>query len=198
MGRTNLEQRLKTDIHEKNTIARSLRRRLRQIERFRRRSPDLKGRWKERYLITAARLEEGARRVAKELIASGEELQRRMQEELKISESEVKAFEQRFEKEQAEHQAALEKAKKSMNLYRHEAANQAWRHASEEDRKDLHRLEDEGYTARAQAIKEGKDVKKIAEELSSEAKDKAFFKLELERIAGERVILKELAASSQA
>ena len=65
MGRTNLEQRLKTDIHEKNAISRNLRRRLRQIERFRRRSPTLKGRWKDRYLTTADRLEKDARKQAK-------------------------------------------------------------------------------------------------------------------------------------
>ena len=198
MGRTNLEQRLKTDIHEKNTIARSLRRTLRQIEKFRRRSPELKGRWKERYLTTAARLEEGARKVAKEIIASGEDLQRRMVEEQKISESEVQAFEERFEKERAEHRAAMEKANKSMELYEQEAASLSWWGASEEERKNLHKLEDEAYKARAKVIEEGKDVRKALKELSSEAKDKAFFKLELERIAAERIALKGLAAPSKA
>ena len=193
MGRTNIEQRIKTGIHEKNRISRKLRRRLREIEEYRRSSASRKGHWKKRYAASADRLEEEARKLARDVIARGETLQKKMQDELKFSEGEVKAFEEKFEKERAEHRAAMEKAGKAMEFYEHEAAQQALRGTTKEDAGKLQALEDEAYKARSKARKEAEDVRKALKEISSEAKDKAFFTLELERIAAERAALKGLA-----
>ncbi len=189
MGRTNVEQGLKREIGEKNALTRRLRERLQEISRYRRRAGEEGGhRWRKRYAATAGRLDAEARALAAEVLRRGEDLERRIHEELRISEGEIADFKQRYEKELAEYREAHRKAKIAVEDW--ELAKRSWKAASKAEQDRLRTFEAESAQARAQESKEKKDAEKLANEQRSEARDKAHFTLELARIAAERAGLK--------
>lgn len=189
MGRTRTEKRLKRAINEKNVLSKRLRERTRLKSRFNRLSTAAASRrWQKRYASTAERLAGEVRRLTETVLADGASLGRRIREEMKISEDEVRAFEKRYEKELAEYREARKKADVLLEDY--QLAQHTWTSASRQEHDNLHQLEGEAARARAEARKEKKDAEKVQREIESEARDKTFFTLELERISAERLSLK--------
>jgi hypothetical protein len=197
MGRTNVEQRLKREIAEKNELSRELRRRLSKIAKYRRQGAEAGStRWRKRYGSTAERLGFGTVKMAERVVEWGKELEKKIREEMKISEQELKDFEARYEKELSEYRAAYEKAKAAKKgaqtaLAEWEVAEHAFHNATAEDWKKYEAAVAEAAKARAQETKEKKDAEKALQEIESEKRDKTLFLLELERIAAERRAFKK-------
>ncbi len=194
MGRTNEEQRLKGEIGAKNFHAAQLREVLAEIAKFRRQAGETgKRRRQKKLTATVDRLESRAGDLRACVLPWGADLEKRIREEMKISEDEVREFQKRYEKELAEYRQAHAEAK--AKIEEHQVVAHSWRHASEEERKRLREIE--GAAAKAQAKaqakeeKEKKEAEKVAQEIDSEARDKAFFNLELKRIAVEQVAFKK-------
>ncbi|MBI2900041.1 MAG: hypothetical protein HYY17_07635 [Planctomycetes bacterium] len=190
MGRTNVEQKLKGDIGHKNRHAALLRARLAEAAKYRRLAAETRNRRKSKqYAASADRLQAEIERLRACVLDCGRDLDKRIREEMKISEQEVADFQKRYEKELAEYRQAHADAK--VKTEDHALAAVGWRHASQEERKKLTELQTVAAKARAQETKEQKDAAKVQKELDSEARDKAFFSLELKRIAVEQVAFRK-------
>lgn len=182
MGRTNFEQKLKGDIGSKNCHSRCLRSRLEEIAGYRVAAGTAgSNRWRKRYATTAARLEGKVGLLRDLVLRWDEELEKRIHEEMKISEGEIREFQARFQKELAEFYEAQKKTKAAAGEW--ERVQKSFRKASAEERA---RLQAAAAKAQAREKKEYKDAEKMAREVEWEERDKALFTLELERIAAER------------
>lgn len=185
MGRTNAEQRLKREIGEKNWHAALLRGRLAEIAKYKRLAGETRKRRKaKKYAKTAERLAAKYEDLRACVLKWGAELSKRIREELKFSEQEVADFQKRYEKEMEDYRKAHASAKFATDEF--EILSHSWRHASADEHKRLAEFEAAAAKARSREQKELKEAVQVAKELDSEARDKAFFDLELKRIAAEQ------------
>lgn len=197
MGRTNVEQKLKREIGEKNQHSRLLRRKLAEVAKYLRLAAAAGGkRWKKRYAKTAARVGAGAEGLRECVLKWDAELEKKIREEMKISEAEVQEFQRTYEKELAEYKAAHEKAKASKKTAK--VSTEDWelaQHASQKALEGARKAHQDAIAAAAKAAssetKEKKDAEKALQEVESEKRDKALFTLELDRIVAERHTFKK-------
>lgn len=172
-----VERAIRKDLSEKNALRRELEDRLKAAARWKARLAAEKKRGRGKRLEQslsryAARIEA----LRKDVLARDRDLQKRIVAEMKFSEQEVRDFESRYKKELDE----AVKARASIA-----AAQKEEKDAEARGEPTVSDLLRKVGRARRQALKEDKDVKAVEKELTSEAKDRALFEAELQRIAAE-------------
>ncbi len=177
MGRTRIERTLKREIQEMKSLRKYLFERMQEASRYEHRAGKaLSHRWSKRYASTAARLLEEIQQLKSVFLRQGEELERKIIEERKISEQEIKDFQAQLEREVQEYKEAQK------NLQTLEQAN-----ALMDDPEKLQKVE----AAKIKEKKEKKDVDKVRGELVSEARDERLFLEVLHQILTDRSTLQE-------
>jgi hypothetical protein len=190
VGRTNFEQRLKRDIGAKNQISSRLGNLTRKAAGFQSDAETTGNRRKQKkYTSTYERLSTEIAELAKAILQQGDELEKRIHDEMKISHGEIQDFKASYEKEYAEAKAAAAKLKKAEHDWH--LAERSFKKASAKDQKKLEELSNLVGKARAASAREQEDVNKAGREVESEERDKVFFRLELKRIAAERSALRK-------
>lgn len=177
MGRTRIERTLKGEIQEMKSLRKDLFERMQEASRYEHQAGKaLSHRWSKRYASTAARLLEEIQQLKSVFLRQGEELERKIIEERKISEQEIKDFQAQLEREVQEYKEAQK------NLQTLEQAN-----ALMDDPEKLKKVE----AAKIKEKKEKKDVDKVRGELVSEACDERLFLEVLHQILTDRSTLQE-------
>jgi len=181
MGRTRIERTLKREIQEMKSLRKHLFGRIREVGQYEHRAEKaFSHRWRKRYASTAARLTEEIKRLEPVFLHQCEALEHKIMEEQKISQQEVKGFQEQFEREAKEYKEAQEELKKL------EEAK-----AATDDPEKLKKVEANLERAEIKEKKERKDVGKISRELDSEARDKRLFIEVLDQILSDRAKLQE-------
>lgn len=177
MGDTHnpVERALRRDISGHNGLRRQAVDLERRISRWADRAEGCKNkRRRKRLEASIERTRPTLAGLRERLQARGTELRNRIVTELKFSEGEVNAFQEKFRKEHAEYVKAAQAAGKARR-----AADKIEKEAPVETaNKVLRRLG----RAERKARGEGKDVKAVERELTSEARDRAFFEDALHRL----------------
>jgi hypothetical protein len=177
MGRTRIEGTLKREIQEMKGLRKYLFERMQEASRYEHQAGKaLSHRWSKRYAFTAARLLEEIQQLKSVFLRQGEELERKIIEERKISEQEIKDFQAQLEREVQEYKEAQK------NLQTLEQAN-----ALRDDPEKLKKVE----AAKIKEKKEKKDVDKVRGELVSEARDERLFLEAMHQILTDRNTLQE-------
>jgi hypothetical protein len=181
MGRTRIERTLKREIQEMKRLRKHLFGRIREVVQYEHRADKaFSHRWRKRYSFTAARLTEEIEQLKPVFLHQGEALERKIMEEQKISEQEIKDFQEQLEREAKEYKEAQEKLKKLEKVK-----------TVTDDPEKLKKVEANLERAEIKEKKEKKDVDKIRRELDSEARDKRLFIEVLDQILRDRATLQE-------
>ena len=181
MGRTRIERTLKKEIQEMKTLRKYLFERMQEAARYERKAEKaMSHRWRKRYASTAGRLLEENIPLKSVLLQQGEELERRIIEERKISEQEIKDFQAQLEREVREYKEAQN------NLQSLKKAD-----TSTDDPEKLKEVEANLASARIKEKKEKKEVDKVKRELDSETRDERLFLEVLNQILTDRATLQE-------
>lgn len=169
------ERKLKTDIIEKNILRRDLKKKFSAINRWKKKLNQTNNLQKRKKMESSiVRYQDGIEPLMKELLHMGEDLEKRIKDEMNYSEEEITAFQTNLEK----HAKELERIQD--NLKKEDAK-------PEESDKD--RPSQGSKFQLAKLLKEEvKKMRKDEKELKSEERDKALFTLELKRIALDRKI----------
>lgn len=177
------ERRLFRDLNEKNRLAGEFRRLSSRARHWRarlRRGPSK--RWQAQYRNSLRRADARLAKLRAELLSRAEQLKARIQEEQKLSKTEIKQFEKQYEKEVAE----LKEAQQAAAAAR-EVIAKARQEAGETDQaaEVLAELRRKSWNAAKDLRRESSEVKKAEQEIASEEQDKAILTYELRRIVAE-------------
>lgn len=183
-NRTAEERRLKTDIHTKNALRSELSRSLKQLHLWQDKLQDLKNTRRSRKLTeTVARYAEYINDLREYIAPILNDLETRIQSEMKFSETEITQFKSEVEDETREAEAAREafqKAREALdNLTKDEKAAPEQLNAA----RDLYRKAFRTFKLERRQLKEAKG------ELKSELVDRDIFKAEIKRIMVERTFV---------
>ena len=179
MGRTRIERTLKKEIQEMRSLRKYLFERMHEAARYEHQAEKaMSHRWRTRYASTAGRLMVDTIQLKSVLLDQGEALERRIIEERKISEQEIKDFQAQLEREIQEYKEAQK------NLKALEKAN-----TLTNDPEKMKEAEADLASAKSKEKKEKKDVDKIKRELDSEARDERLFLEVLNQILKDRAAL---------
>ena len=179
MGRTRIERTLKKEIQEMGRLRKNLFECMHEATRYEHQAEKaVSHRWRKQYASTAGRLMVETIQLKSALLDQGEALERRIIEERKISEQEIKDFQAQLEREIQEYKGAQK------NLKALEKAN-----TLTNNREKMKEAEADLASATGKEKKEKKDVDKIKRELDSEARDERLFLEVLNQILKDRAAL---------
>ena len=169
------ERKLKTDIIEKNILRKDLKKKLSAISRWKKKLDQTNNHQKRKKMESSlVRYQDGIEALTKELLSMGEDLEKRIKDEMTYSKDEITAFQTSLEK----HAEELKKIQESIK-----------KEDAKPEESDKDRPSQESKFHLAKLLKEEvKKMKKDKKELKSEERDKALFTLELKRIALDRKI----------
>jgi chromosome segregation ATPase len=177
------ERELFRDINEKNRLAGEFRRLSSRAKHWRGRlSRGPSKRWQAQYRNSLRRAERRLAELRTELLSRAQQLRARIEEEQKLSKTEIKQFEKQYEKEVAElreAQKAAAEAKEAIAGARADADD------TEEAAAVLAELRRKSWGAAKELRRETSEVKKAEQELASEEQDKLVLTYELRRIVAE-------------
>lgn len=175
------ERELFRDINDKNRLAGEFRRLSSRAKHWRGRlSRGPSKRWQAQYRNSLRRAERRLTELRTELLSRAEELKARIEEEQKLSKTEIKQFEKQYEKEVAELREAQKAAAEAK-----EAIADARADADEEAAAVLAELRRKSWGAAKELRRETSELKKAKQELASEEQDKLVLTYELRRIVAE-------------
>jgi hypothetical protein len=201
---TIVEKKIKTDIIQKNTLRKELTRKIREIKRLSDLLQKTKNRKKrKRYKKDIERHIPGIREKKKQLSEMINDLEKRISEEMKYSEKELKILSQTYDKEYEEMVQAknlLLKAQKTtlsdkekLDISGMSIDVQTEKQKTDEKESDVkvpvYPRELLLARAKKRLKNEFKDVTEVEKEIASEQKDKQLFENELKRIVLEKKIL---------
>jgi hypothetical protein len=179
MGRTRIERTLKKEIQEMRSLRKNLFERMHEAARYEHQAEKaMSHRWRKRYASTSGRLMVETIQLKSVLSDQGEALERRIIEERKISEQEIKDFQAQLEREIQEYKEAQK------NLKALEKANSLTKNPEK-----MKEAEADLASAKSKEKKEKKDVDKLKRELDSEARDERLFLEVLNQILKDRAVL---------
>jgi hypothetical protein len=179
MGRTRIERTLKKEIQEMRSLRKNLFERMHEAARYEHQAEKaMSHRWRKRYASTSGRLMVETIQLKSVLSDQGEALERRIIEERKISEQEIKDFQAQLEREIQEYKEAQK------NLKALEKANTLTNNPEK-----MKEAEADLASAKSKEKKEKKDVDKLKRELDSEARDERLFLEVLNQILKDRAAL---------
>jgi hypothetical protein len=179
MGRTRIERTLKKEIQEIGSLRKYLFERMHEAARYEHQAEKaMSHRWHKRYASTAGGLMVETIQLKSVLLDQGEALERRIIEERKISEQEIKDFQAQLEREIQEYKEAQK------NLKALEKANSLTKNPEK-----MKEAEADLASAKSKEKKEKKDVDKLKRELDSEARDERLFLEVLNQILKDRAVL---------
>ena len=171
------------DLTEKNRLAGEFRRLSMHMQRWQQRMRKRRSkRWRAQYGGSIRRGEERLVELRAELLTRAEDLRARIQDEQKISETEVRQFAEQYKKEVEE----LKRARKALAEAREvlaEAASKA--PDTEEAAAVMAKLRRKHQRAAGDVRRETKEVKTAKQEVLSEEQDKVVLTYELRRILAE-------------
>ena len=177
------ERRLLTDLTEKNQLAGEFRRLSMHMQRWQQRMRKRHSkRWQAQYGGSIRRGEERLVELRAKLLTRAEDLSARIQEEQKISETEVRQFAEQYKKEVEELKGAqkvLAEAREALAEAASEAAD------TEEAAAVMAKLRRKQQKAARDVRRETKEVKTAKQEISSEEQDKVILTYEFRRILAE-------------
>lgn len=170
-----VERALRRDISTNNALRKQLAGLEGRVARWSAKAKDCRNKRQRKKLeATIERTRPAMKSMVERLRSNNGDLKKRIQEEMKFSEEEVRQLQERYRKEHAEF---LKAAAAARNARRQ--ADDLSKEAPATTARKVHRRI--GRAERAVRA-EGKDVKDVQKELDSEARDKIFFERELSRI----------------
>ncbi len=168
---TTKERRLKCDILEKNVLRKALQKRLLTLDQWTEKLSNKKNNQHQKRLNNSvSRYQEEIEPLKKELLQMGDDLEKRIKDEMAYSEEEIKTFQASLDEEAK----TLEKAQKDMEA------------SKKKEKKEADKTTEKIPGLKRLIKEEMKKVKTAEKELKSEEHDKALFTMELKRIAMER------------
>ena len=177
------ERRLFRDLNEKNRLAGEFRRLSSRARHWRARlGRGPSRRWQAQYRNSLRRAVVRLSELRAELLSRAEELRARIQEEQKLSKTEIKKFEKQYEKEVAELRAAQQAAAEASEAI---ATARADGGETEQTAAVLSELRRKNWNAAKDLRREASEVKKAEQEIASEEQDKVILTYELRRIVAE-------------
>jgi predicted phage tail protein len=182
-GHNPRERRLLRDINEKNRLTEEFRRISARLRGWQKRLDRKKGkRWQAQYRLAIRRAQEKLAKMRPQLLEMVGDLKSRIEEEQKISQDEIRQFEQQYRKEVEE----LKEAQQALSEANAEL-EKAKAGSGEDERAGalLAELRRKRRDAATEMRREGRDLKKAEQEIASEERDKITLAYELRRIVGE-------------
>jgi hypothetical protein len=180
MEHSSVERRLRADIEERHKLRNELKKKQSLAAKLTRKLERVgKKRLNNRYSATIERLNIEAAALKRELNGMNVDLQKRIEDEMEYSVSEVQGFEDRYQKEYAE----MVEAEGKLKSIEEGTAELDVEEVSEEEES----VSREAIVARTRRMlrRERKVVEGIRREISSEERDKIFFTRELRQIKAE-------------
>jgi len=180
MGHSLVERRLRADIEERHKLRNELKKKQSVINRLTGKLECVKKkRLNNRYSATINRLNTEAHALSKKLNEIDIDLQKRIEDEMNLSESEIQDFEDRYQKEYSE----MVEAEDKLKAIEEGTAEPEVEEVPEEEES----VSREAIVARTRRMlkRERRIVDGIKREISSEERDKMFFTRELQQIRAE-------------
>ena len=192
-----IERKIKTDIVSKNTLRKKLQHKLYQIQKWQKQIKTGSSlRLKNKFIKSIRRVLPKIKNLKSEVFLMIEDLEKRIPEELKYSESEISQLKDQYQKEyqqMVEAQQSLFKAQAG-KLSKDEKIDIAGTSINALEKNEAGKVIFPKEFLLAKITKklntETKDVKKAEKELTSEEKDKVLFQGEIKRMTMEKEILR--------
>jgi len=179
MGHSSVERRLRTDIEERHRLRNKLRKKRSLAVRLTRELElSKKKRLNNRYSVTVKRLDAEIEALEHRLNGMNLDLQKRIMDEMKFSEEEIKNFTDQYQKEYTEILETESKLK---------AIEEGTLESDDEETSEEESVSKEALVARTKRMldRERKILDGIQKEIGSEERDKILFTKELQQITTE-------------